>query len=313
VLNGHIDVVPEGDIDSWSCPPFEGSIREGRLYGRGASDMKGGLTAAIIAAKAVKDSGIKLKGDLILHFAMGEETGEDGTKSLLAEGYDGEWGIVLEPTSLRVMTSEKGLVWYYFNIKGKPTHASEPEKGINAIEKAADLIIALRNYNKRISNRVHPLCGRAKCSVTMIKGGTKENVIPESCWLAVDRRILPSENIDHVDEEFKYIIDELKKADPDFHCEWRQGMLYESAEIPQGHFLSKIVRKNTKKVTGIDEKPGGTLFSTDQRNFVNDANIPAISWGPGPNMAHKFDEYVDIEQVLNCTKILVLTIIDLLT
>ncbi len=312
VLNGHIDVVPEGDPEGWTVPPFEGVVKEGRIYGRGACDMKGGVAAAMIAAKAIKESGVKLRGNLVLQFAMGEETGEAGTKSLLEEGFGGDWGIVLEPSDLRVMTAEKGLAWYHFSIKGKPTHASKPEQGINSIDKSAKLIAALREYDREIGKRSHPLCGRDICSVTMIRAGTKENVIPESCWLAIDRRIIPGESIERVDREIGEIVRRLEKEDPDFKCVWKRVRLYESAEIPAEHEIARVVRKNVKEVTGVYPQPAGIVASTDQRNFINDAGIPAITWGPGWGKSHEFDEHIEIKKVVDCAKILVLTILDLL-
>ncbi len=312
VLNGHIDVVPEGDLDGWSVSCFEGLVRDGRIYGRGACDMKGGIAAAMIAAKVIKESGVKLRGDLILQFAMGEETGEAGTKSLLEEGFSGDWGIVLEPTDLKVMTAEKGLAWYHFKVKGKPTHGSRPHQGVNAIYKAARLISAIQEYHEEIGKRTHPLCGKDVCSVTMIKGGTKENIIPESCWLAIDRRIIPGETVEQVDEEIEAIVRRLNKEDPEFKCKFERVMLYESAEIPVDQEIAEVVRKNVKQVTGVIPAPAGLLASTDQRNFINDAGIPAISWGPGWGKSHELDEYVEISQVVDCVKILVLTILDLL-
>ena len=312
VLNGHIDVVPEGDPERWSVPPFEGIFKEGKIYGRGACDMKGGVAAAIIAARAIKESGVKLRGDLVLQFAMGEETGEAGTKSMLEEGFGGDWAIVLEPSDMRVMTAEKGLAWYHFNLKGRPTHASRPHQGINAINKAVKLISAIQRYHEEIGNRTHPLCGKAVCSVTMIKAGTKENVIPESCWLAIDRRIIPGEAVEQVDEEIEAIVRRLYEEDPDFNCEWKRVMVYESAEIPMDHEIAEVVSKHTEKVIGHVPPPGGTIASTDQRNFINDAGIPAITWGPGWGKSHEFDEYVEVSQVVDCAKILVLTILDLL-
>jgi len=266
----------------------------------------------MIAAKAVKDSGMELRGDLILQFAMGEETGEAGTRSLLEEGFGGDWGIVLEPSDLRVMTAEKGLAWYHFNVKGRPTHGSRPHQGINAIDKAAKLISAIQEYHEEIGERTHPLCGRNVCSVTMIRAGTKENVIPESCWLAIDRRIIPGETAEQVDGEIEAIVRGLGEEDPDFKCGWERVMLYESAEIPVDHEIAEVVRKNTEEITGAYHAPAGTTGSTDQRNFINDADIPAITWGPGWGKSHEFDEYVEVSQVVDCAKILVLTLLDLL-
>jgi succinyl-diaminopimelate desuccinylase len=312
VLNGHIDVVPEGDLKGWSVPPFKGIVKEGKIYGRGACDMKAGIAAAMIATKIIKESGIKLRGNLVLHFAMGEETGEAGTKSLLSAGFGGDWGIVLEPTGLQVMTAEKGLAWYHFNVKGKPTHSSRPNHGINAIYVGAELISAIREYHKEIQKRQHLLCGRDTCSVTMIRAGTKENIIPESCCLSIDRRIVPGETINQVDKEIETIIRSLKEKIPDFECEFERVMFYEAAEIPVNHYIAQVLRKKTKEVTGVIPEPAGTLFSTDQRVFINDAGIPAITWGPGKGKAHELDESVEISQIVDCVKILVLTILDLL-
>jgi len=228
------------------------------------------------------------------------------------EGFGGDWGIVLEPTNLKVMTAEKGLAWYHFTVKGKPTHASRPERGINAINKATKLMLSLLDYNREIGEKSHPLCGRSLCSITMINAGTKENVIPESCWLAIDRRIVPGETIQRVDEEIDSIIRRLRDEDSEFECEWNRVMLYESAEIPVDHEIAKTIRIKTKEITGSFPEIGGTIGSTDQRNFINDAGIPAISWGSGYGKSHEQDEYVEIKQVVDCAKILVATIFELL-
>ncbi|MFQ5759305.1 MAG: M20 family metallopeptidase [Candidatus Bathyarchaeia archaeon] len=178
--------------------------------------------------------------------------------------------------------------------------------------KTAKLISAIQEYHEEIGKRTHPLCGKNVCSVTMIRGGTKENVIPESCRLAIDRRIIPGETVEQVDREIEAIIRKLNKEDLDFKCEFEKVMFYESAEIPTDHEIAEVVRKNVKEVTGVTSAPARLLASTDQRNFINDAGIPAISWGPGWMKSHELDEYVKISQVVDCVKILVLTIFDLL-
>jgi len=315
VLNGHLDVVPEGDVERWSVDPFGGLFKDGKIYGRGSCDMKGGIAAMMIAAKALKESGIRLRGNLILQFAIGEETGEPGTKHLLVDkGIKGDWGIVLEATNLKVATAEKGLAWFHILVKGEPAHASTPELGINAISKAAKLVLALEKYDHEISRRKHKLLGRAVCSVTMMEGGTKENIIPESCRIAIDRRFLPEESVNGVENELRSVLSRLRKQDTQFECELSREMVYESAEIPVNSTIAEVVRKNVKKVTGITSEPHGIWASTDVRNFINDAKIPAITWGPGdPAKDHAIDESIEVSQVVDAAKVLVLTAIDLLT
>lgn len=315
ILNGHLDVVPEGDVERWNVVPFGGVVKDGKVYGRGSCDMKGGVAAMMIAAKAIKESGVRLKGNLILQFVVGEETGEPGTKHLLVDkGVKGDWGIVLEATNLKVATAEKGLAWFHMIVKGEPAHASTPELGTNAISKAMKLALALEKYDRKISEKKHRLLGRPICSVTMIEGGTKENIIPESCKLAIDRRFLPGENVHDVENELMDLLFRLKKEDPEFECDFTRKMVYEPAEIPVDSMIAEVVRKNVKEVTGATPEPYGTLGSTDVRNFINDAKIPAITWGPGdPTKNHAIDEYIEISQVIDATKVLVLTAIDLLS
>jgi len=136
ILNGHMDVVPEGSRGHWKYDPYEGVVEEGKIYGRGSSDMKGGLAAMMMLAKLLREKGLP-RGKAVFQFVIGEETGDPGTKHLLSIlGNKGDFGIVLEPTSLRVATAEKGLAWLRITWGGKPAHASVAEQGINPIEKA---------------------------------------------------------------------------------------------------------------------------------------------------------------------------------
>ena len=136
VLNGHIDTVPEGDLGKWRFDPFGGIIHNGKMYGRGACDMKGGLSAALIAAKALKASKVPLKGNLVVQCAVGEETGDPGTKTLLEKGFTGDWGVVLEPTGLKVAIVERGVAWFHLTTKGRAAHAGTPHEGTNAIARS---------------------------------------------------------------------------------------------------------------------------------------------------------------------------------
>lgn len=313
ILNGHMDVVPEGSRSHWKYDPYGGVVEGGRIYGRGSCDMKGGLAAMIILAKTLRESRFP-RGEVVFQFVIGEETGEPGTKHLLLrEGVKGDYGIVLEPTAMRVATAEKGLAWFRITLAGKPAHASVAEQGVNAIEKAIKLVERLMEYDKKLRTHVHPLLGSRKCTVTMINAGTKENVVPESCSLILDRRFNPEETPDLVEGELREIMEKLALEDRDFKYQIERTMVYESAEIPVDALLANVLRKYAAQISGVPQEPFGTVCSTDVRNFINDAKIQAVTFGPGDvRQAHIFDESIEIKQIVECIKILFLTIIELL-
>ena len=312
ILNGHMDVVPEGSKSHWKYDPYGGVVEEGRVYGRGSTDMKGGLAVMMVLAKLLNEKGLP-RGKVVFQFVIGEETGEPGTKHLLSIlGNKGDYGIVLEPTSLRVGTAEKGLAWFRITWEGKPVHASVAEQGINPIEKAVKFGKRLVEYDKKLRTHLHPLLGSPKCTMTMINGGTKENVIPESCSLIIDRRFNPEETPDSVESELRDILEKLTREDSDFKCRIERRMVYESAEIPVDSLIANVLRKYAAQISGISKEPFGTMYSTDVRNFINDVKIPAVTFGPGDfHQAHTFNESIEIQQIVDCVKILLLAMRDL--
>jgi len=312
IVNGHMDVVPEGSRSQWKYDPYEGVVEGGRIYGRGSCDMKGGLAVMMILAKILNETGFH-RGEVIFQFVIGEETGEPGTKHLLLrKGVKGDYGIVLEPTALRVATAEKGLAWFRITLAGKPAHASVAEQGINAIEKAVKLAERLIEHNKRLRAYGHPLLGKRQCTMTMINGGTKENTVPESCSLILDRRFNPEETPESVEGELREILEKLAFEDRDFQYQIERTMVYESAEVPVDSLLANVLRKYAAQVSGISQEPFGTVYSTDVRNLINDAKIQAVTFGPGDvRNAHTFDENIEIKQMVDCVKIMLLTINEL--
>ena len=314
ILNGHMDVVPEGSRSHWKYDPYGGVVEKGRVHGRGSSDMKGGLAAMMMLAKLLHEKGLP-RGKVVFQFVMGEETGEPGTKHLLSIlGNKGDYGIVLEPTSLRVATAEKGLAWFRITWGGRPAHASVAEQGINPIEKAVKFGKKLMEYDKKLRTHVHPLLGSPKCTMTIINGGTKENVIPESCSLVVDRRFNPEETPDSVEKELIKILEKLTLEDPDFKYQIERTMLYESAEIPVDSLIANVLRKYAAQISGVSQESFGTMYSTDVRNFISDARIPTVTFGPGDiHQAHTFNESIEIQQIVDCVRILLLAVRDLMS
>ena len=306
VFNGHIDVVPAGDRTEWSHDPYAADVEGDSLYGRGSVDMKTGVAVGMLTAVKLKEplkSG-ELDGSIVVHAAIGEETAEPGTKTLLEEGPDGTHGVVLEPTSLRTATSEKGLAWYEITVEGDPSHASRPDQGTNAISRAQPVVEALEMYDERVRSRTDPLVGQAYATVTQFEAGTKENVVPEQAVITVDRRFLPSETVAEIDDEIESVLADVE----DNHGivpRWRRTRTYESASIPTDNPLAETFRENSAAVADISTEPWGIQASTDVRNFVNDADIDAITWGPGDiSQAHTYDEHVDLGEASTGAEIL---------
>jgi succinyl-diaminopimelate desuccinylase len=308
-----MDVVPEGSRSYWKHDPYGGVVEGGRVYGRGSSDMKGALAVMMSLAKLLHEKGPP-RGKVLFQFAIGEETGEPGTKHLLTKrGLRGDYGIVLEPTSLRVATAVKGLAWFRVTLTGRPVHASIAEQGINAIEKTLKLGEKLLEYDRQLRTHIHPLLGSRKCTLTMINGGTKENVVPESCTLLLDRRFNPDETPSEAEREIGEILDQLTSRDSDFKYQLDRTMVYEPAEISVDSTIAQVLRKYAAQVSSVSQEPFGMVASTDVRNFINDAGIPAVNFGPGDiQQPHTFNESIEIQQVVDCAKILILSIAELL-
>jgi succinyl-diaminopimelate desuccinylase len=315
VLNGHLDVVPAGDRAEWSHGPYDADVEDGRLYGCGSADMKAGVAVGMSALATLAD-GLRtgdLEGTLLLQAVVGEETADPGTKRLLELGYDGDYGVVLEPTECRVATSEKGLAWYEFTVRGEPSHASRPDEGVNAVARARPLLDALADYDARIREREDDLVGRAYATVTGFDAGTKENVVPESAVVTVDRRMLPEESVEEVDREVASLA-EAVAAESGVDVGWERTRTYESAAVPVDCRLAETLRDHAAAVAGAPTDPWGIEASTDVRNLVNDAGMEAVTWGPGSlEQAHGYDEYVDLADVTAGRDALVAALRDLLS
>ena len=299
VLNGHLDVVPAGDPEAWTVDPYEGVVADDRLYGRGSADMKAGVALAMLVARDVAPAirAGDLSGSVVVHAAMGEETADPGTRTLLERGFDGEYGIVLEPTNLRVATSSKGLSVYRIDVDGVATHASQPDAGSNAIDAVRPVLDAIDAYDASLRERDGSLCGNGFATVTEIEAGTGSNlaVVPDRATIVLDRRVLPGEEPTAVDEEVDALLDRVA-ADHGVETRWTRIQTYASSSIPVDHPLATTLRERSTAAVGstVDE-PWGIEAATDARNFVNDADIPAVTWGPGDlDEAHTVDESIDL-------------------
>ena len=293
LLSGHIDVVPAGDPGAWSYDPFRAREKEGRLYGRGAADMKGGLAAALKAIETIR--GRRLRRGLIFVATAGEEVGFEGLKRLIKTGQLkrglAKFGVLAEPTDLRPVRAHKGLATFRITFHGKGGHASDPGLGINAIESCAKFVRELATWNARMKRASDPDLGSTLATPTVVRGGTKSNVIPGSCELIVDTRWVPRHSTAFVEEQMADIADSLAAKDKKFSASVE--MLYDAPSLatPAVHPVVRLAESLSGAASEV--APYGTeaaLYSTK--------GIPSVVLGPGSvNQAHTVDEYVEVKQL----------------
>ncbi|WP_175059483.1 M20 family metallopeptidase [Thermococcus sp. 2319x1] len=311
-FNGHYDVVPAGD--GWMFNPFSGKIMEGKLYGRGASDMKGGIASIIATLRILSEFDEYLNVGINASFVPDEETTSMGTKYLIKENLvAADYAIITEPTSLKsIDIGCKGGIWMQINVKGKAAHASRPWLGENAFEKGTLLAHALLTELKpKVTARVSkyefhdPDSKRATMELGgYVRGGNKINVIPEEFCFSIDRRVLPDENIEDAYNEIVDFIDRKSK-------EW--GILYEimveDIERPYvlqgGEYILNALSEITKNITGTKPKAGVKTGFTEMALF-GAKGVKALTFGPGDeNLAHIVNEYIELKQLVDSVRIFI--------
>jgi len=298
VFNGHLDVVPVGDTP-WTHDPFGGVRANGRLYGRGTSDMKSGLMAMVMAVDALKQADVRLKGDLVLSGVADEETGALGAKSWVQAGeLQGVGAIVIgEPTNLEVYIAEKGACWLEITTYGKTAHGSMPDLGVNAVMHMTTALHALTRLS--LPFQPHPLFDRPTMNVGTIVGGNKTNVVPDRCTATIDLRTLPGMRHEDVLQDIRQTLDGLREAIPQFTYELR--VIAERAPVasdPQAPIVETAL--SVLEAHGRRETPKATPgFATDASVFQPASGAPFLIFGPGiPQLAHQPNEYVEIDTYL---------------
>jgi succinyl-diaminopimelate desuccinylase len=302
VLNGHMDTVPIDAGDRWASDPFQATVRDGYVYGRGACDMKAGLAVQIAVAHHLVALGEPLRGTLVLQFAAGEECGEPGTLSLLDAGFTGDYGIVTEPTQAQVSVATRGLVHYRIFIRGRSIHASRSHLGVNPVLKLRPVLEVLERYHDDIRRRPHPLLPGGSCTPTITRGGVKENAVADSVELFLDRRLLPGETVEAELADLRLRLGRI--PDLDFTIEV-VGLPFEAAEIDHDSGWALQVAEAVGRLTDRPAQVMGTPFASDVRNLVNDAGIEAVTFGPG-NVAecHCVDERVAISELCDAAAVI---------
>lgn len=321
LLNGHTDVVPTGEIERWNYDPWRATFDKssGRVYGRGALDMKGGLCCAISAVKAIVDAGIELEGRVLIESVIGEEDGGCGTLASRVRGHGADAAVIMEPTELMIAPAQAGCFNFRVTIPGKAAHGAMRFEGIDPLEKFIHVYGAILDYERSRNRSVsHPLFQAYEnpfpicCGI--VRAGDWASTVAESLTFEGRYGIEPGEDPQRARAAFENVIAEIAARDP-WLCEhppvvqWWGGQ-FDAAEIPADHPLALTAMQAFRDVTGRRTPIRGMTYGADMRLLVNDGGIPTIMFGPGDvRLAHRPDEYVPLDDLRACTKTLALMIL----
>jgi succinyl-diaminopimelate desuccinylase len=308
MLHAHIDTVPvaETEAGKWHVDPYAAVVKDDKLYGKGSIDDKAPLASMMLAMAHAAQHGT-FNGTLVLVAAAEEEVGGQlGTKWMADHGHlpDCDFIVVGEQTGNKVATAHKGVMRATVEAVGKSVHATNPDRGINAITAMSKAVLALQAYHDELAKRRHPIVGVPTCNVGVIKGGSTANAVPDRCTVHLDRRMIPGEHPEVVKNELRAIIADVDAAPAaleigDFlFSSWFESSL--DSDFAQT-FLECVARE-------LDDDPGpvGYLPGSDAKHLMRQARGDMIIFGPGSyEVAHAYDEHVVLADYHSTTAILV--------
>jgi len=291
---GHVDTVGVAGMSA----PFDPQIRDGRLYGRGAQDMKGGVAAMIDAARVIAREGLAA-GRLIVAAVVDEEYESLGADALVTR-WRADGAVVTEPTDLQIAIGHKGFAWFEVETKGKAAHGSRPRDGRDAILRMGRVLHALEALDKDLQQRPpHALMGTASLHASLIDGGRELSSYPDRCVLTYERRTIPGESDTSVEQELIRILDDLRLADTEFEASHRRLFSRPCYEIAPEHELPRALLRAMTEATGSAAPLTGMTFWTDAAVLAA-SGTPAVLFGPGGAGLHSVEEYVSVADVIAC-------------
>ena len=314
ILNAHLDIVPAEAWPDAYTPKRDGDV----ITGRGACDDKGGVVAGYLALKALRDCGIEPAGKLSLHNVIDEETGGNGTLSLLANGYTADAAIVGECNENVISPANRGALWFQLTTTGVSTHMGEIDNGISAIEKANEAIEILHQYERwlienymdhhyfrNLKNRPIQLC------IGMIRAGEWPSMVPDNCIVEGGMGFLPNRDIDDIKRELRDWIHDRGGEWLRDHFTIRYDKLHNAAyEVPPDHPFVTCMQ-GAAPLAGVSEVLKGWTVSCDARLYPRVADMPVITLGPGKLVhAHSTNEQVDLGDILTSAKMYAITAVD---
>jgi len=291
LLNAHMDTVGTAGMDGPHAP----HVAEGRLYGRGALDMKGSLAAVMLAAREA--ARLELRGDVLVAAVADEEAGSVGTEALL-ERYRADAAIVAEPTWLRLAVAHRGFVGFEIVVAGRAAHGSRPDRGLDAIVRMGRVLVGLEELDRRLqAGPRHPLLGAASAHASVIEGGQELSSYPQRCTLLGERRTLPGETAADVERELDAILAEAGRDDPSFRADVAVPFARDAYELSPDDPFVELVRRHAAEPELV-----GMPFWADS-GLIAAAGIPTVLFGPGGEGLHETIEWVELSDLVRCIEV----------
>lgn len=313
-LNGHVDVVPIGPPETWQYPPFGGELVDGRVYGRGAADMKGGCVVNWLCVAALQRAGLRLRGDLLLESVVDEEGGGNGTLAAVLRGYTADGCIFTEPTGLgEISVSNRGAQYFRITVAGQEGGTEYKHQLVNPIAVGMKIFEAVEDYSLMRESQVsHPLYDGVHdtlvpTGICKFHCGEWPSTIASQAVLEGTIECLPGEDIHAIKADFRRYIEEVARRDPWLRenppkMEWF-GLWFDAAEIAPDHALVRCIQDAAEATIGARPEPRGG-GGCDLRLPVLYGDTPSVLYGPAGAMIHSTDEFIELEEVLRCAKVI---------
>jgi acetylornithine deacetylase len=319
ILNGHIDVVPVGNENNWKHDPFSGHIENGKLYGRGATDMKGGTVALLMAMESIISTGIKLKGDIIFQSVIEEESGGAGTLAAVLRGYQADGAIIPEPTNMKIFPKQQGSMWFRITVKGRAAHGGTRYEGVSAIEKSLKVIKGIQQLEKDRNLKISdPLFDKIPIPIPInigkINSGQWPSSVPDLATIEGRMGVSPDETIMEAQKEMESCLRELNEQDEWFQnhplqIEWFGGR-WLPGKLNSDHPLMKSISESFLELKGTEPNIEASPWGTDGGILSNIGNTPVVVFGPGvTETAHDANEHIVLEDMFTASEIIALTLL----
>jgi acetylornithine deacetylase len=320
LLNGHIDVVPEGDRTKWTHDPFSGKLEKGKLYGRGTTDMKGGNVSLMLAMESIIRSGLKLKGDVIFESVIEEESGGMGTLATLVRGYKADAAIIPEPTNMKLFIKQQGSMWFRVTVEGRSAHGGTRYEGVSAIEKAIMVHQAvLKLEAKRNARITDPLYKNIPIPVPInmgkIQGGSWPSSVADVVIIEGRIGVAPEEEMSAVKSELDECLKELCALDPwlkehPVKLEFFGGQWVPNT-LAHNHPFAEAMKASYANVYGKPVTLEASPWGTDGGLLGKVGGIPTLIIGPGETkVAHYPDEFIEVSEMIHAAKVFAHVMID---